>query len=95
MFFEYHDRLFSDDADLSQDGLRGVAGDLGLDLDRFEECVVSDSPLLSIQEDLEQGATYGVRGTPAFFINGRVVFGAQSLETFRATIEAALEEMDG
>jgi protein-disulfide isomerase len=95
VFWAYHDLLFSDEADLTAGGLREHAAGVGLEEDRFDECVASEEPLLSIQEDIERGISYGVRGTPAFFINGRVVFGAQSLDAFRATIDAALEDMEG
>ncbi len=92
-FFEYHDRLFRQrDPDLSQAGLLKYAEDLDLDMSRFNSCVVSEDTWATVQEDHELGSTYGVSGTPAFFINGRVVFGAQPLEAFRTAIDAALEE---
>jgi len=95
VFWAYHDLLFSDGADLTADGLGAGAAQVGLEMDRFDECFASEESLSSIQEGVELGVSYGVRGTPAFFINGRVVFGAQPVEVFRATIDAALEEMDG
>ncbi len=94
-FWAYHDLLFSDGADLTGSGLREYAAQVGLEADRFDECLASQEPQVSVQEDVELGASYGVRGTPAFFINGRVVIGAQPLEVFRATIDAALEDMEG
>ena len=94
-FWAYHDLLFSDGADLTPDGLREYANQVGLEADGFDECIASQGPLTSIQEDLERGVDYGVRGTPAFFINGRVIFGAQPLEAFRAAVDAALEDMEG
>ncbi|NNM05876.1 MAG: DsbA family protein [Gemmatimonadetes bacterium] len=94
-FWAYHDILFSGGAVLSPDSLGAYASRLGLEQTRFDECFASQEPLQHIQEDLERGVNYGVRGTPAFFINGRVLFGAQPLETFRATVDAALEEMEG
>ena len=95
VFWAYHDILFSDGADLTAGGLRESAAQVGLELDRFDECIASQETLPRIQEDVERGASYGVRGTPAFFVNGRVVFGAQPLDVFRATIDAALEDMEG
>ncbi len=95
LFWEYHDLLFSGGAGLTAEGLREGASLLGLEMDRFDECFASEEPLPSIQDGLELGVSYGVRGTPAFFINGRVILGAQPLEVFRATIDAALEEMEG
>ncbi len=42
--------------------------------------------------DLNEGIDLGVSGTPAFFINGRFLSGAQPFEAFAAYIEAELEE---
>ena len=36
------------------------------------------------------GEEYGVRGTPAFFVNGQSLSGAQPIEAFEAAVEAAL-----
>jgi protein-disulfide isomerase len=91
-FWDYHHRLFERRADLSQAGLMRYAEELELDMDRFGGCIMADETWEKVQEDHEMGSTYGVSGTPAFFINGRVVFGAQPLEVFRNAIDAALEE---
>jgi protein-disulfide isomerase len=94
-FWEYHDLLFAQEKGLSPESLLAYADEAGLEEGAFRECVESDEPAKVVQDDMERGATYGVRGTPAFFINGRVVFGAQPLEAFKRTIDAALEEAAG
>jgi len=94
-FWEYHDLLFAQEQGLTPESLRSYAEDAGLDQGAFQECLESGEPTRVVQEDIQRGAAYGVRGTPAFFINGRVIFGAQPLEAFRRTIDAALEEADG
>jgi protein-disulfide isomerase len=43
-----------------------------------------------VQQDVEEGTRIGVTGTPAFCINGRLVSGAQPLESFTRVIEAEL-----
>ena len=92
-FWEYHDRLFRQQRpNLSQAGLLAYAEDLNLDMEAFNACIVNEDTWAKVQEDHELGSTYGVSGTPAFFINGRVVFGAQPLSVFRSAIDAALEE---
>jgi protein-disulfide isomerase len=92
-FWAYHDILFgAPNMNLSQAGLLRYAEELSLDMDRFNACVMDEDTWTLVQEDHELGSTYGVSGTPAFFINGRVVFGAQPLEVFRSAIDAALEE---
>jgi protein-disulfide isomerase len=44
----------------------------------------------AVQRDVEEGTRVGVTGTPAFFINGRLVSGAQPLESFVRVIEEEL-----
>ncbi len=56
----------------------------------FESCVTSNKFAVAVQADIDEGVRAGVTGTPAFFINGRLIAGAQPLERFVAMIE---EEM--
>jgi len=94
-FWEYHDLLFAQERGLSTESLLTYADQAGLDPGEFTRCLASDEPARVVFDDMERGGTYGVRGTPAFFINGRVVYGAQPLEAFKRTIDAALEEAEG
>jgi len=91
-FWEYHDLLFAQEKGLERQSLLAYADEAGLDQGAFEGCLEGGDAVQVVQGDMERGATYGVRGTPAFFINGRVIFGAQPLEAFQRTIDAALEE---
>jgi protein-disulfide isomerase len=68
------------------------ATELGLDEEQFSGCLDDAETDAAVMADLQRGAAYGVRGTPAFFINGRVIFGAQRMEVFRQTMDAALRE---
>jgi len=56
----------------------------------FEQCVNSGAYEAAVQRDVEEGARVGVTGTPAFFINGRLLTGAQPLEGFLRVIEEEL-----
>jgi protein-disulfide isomerase len=94
-FWQYHDLLFQQEQGLSRESLLTYAGQAGLEQDTFEICLSSEEAAQVVRDDLERGATYGVRGTPAFFINGRVVIGAQPLEAFTRIIDSALEEAGG
>jgi len=94
-FWEYHDLLFAQAQGLAPEGLQAYADQVGLDGDTFQSCMNSDDPSRIVLDDLERGAAFGVRGTPAFFINGRVVYGAQPAEAFKQTIDAAMEEAKG
>jgi len=96
-YVEMHDMLFarqgewngrSDAADL----FTNYATDLGLDAAGFAECLDSRTHESAVLADLEQGIRLGVDGTPAFFLNGNFLSGAQPYEVFRDTIEALLAE---
>ena len=43
-----------------------------------------------ISKDMADGSKYGVQGTPAFFINGKLVSGAQPFSAFKQAIDVEL-----
>jgi protein-disulfide isomerase len=83
-FFEYNQKLFV--TDLSPENYKKIAGDLGMDSKKFDECVAKNDEK-TIDQDLADGAAVGVNGTPAFFINGRMLSGAQPFEAFKTIID--------
>jgi protein-disulfide isomerase len=92
-YWEYHDKLFAESG-LEQADFDRYAKDLGLDTNRFTECLKSERPREAVQADVEQGKSVGVSGTPAFFINGRLLSGAQPPEAFREIINEELARAD-
>jgi len=91
-FWAMHDALFAQQQDLSEENLRKVArGVPGMDAARFNACFKSRSQQARVEADKADAEKAGVRGTPAFFVNGRRISGAQPLEVFRDVIEAELE----
>lgn len=89
-FWEYHDTLFANQRALGDDALKQYAVDLELDTEAFNACVESGKYRAEIQTDMRQGQSIGVTGTPAFFINGRFLNGAQPVEAFKAIIDEEL-----
>ena len=89
-FWEMHDRIFANQRDLSVATLEGYARDLGLDLDQYREDLADESLMKRIDDDTQQGADLGVTGTPAFFINGRFLSGAQPYPNFKRLIDDAI-----
>ena len=70
-YWEMHDRLFHRQKALEDDDLRSYAGELGLDLDRFDRDRADADGLARIERDIASaGATGVVRGTPTLFIDG-------------------------
>lgn len=89
-FWEYHDRLFSAQNKLAVDDLKAAAADLGLDTDKFNKCLDSGKYADEVKKDQEDGQKVGVTGTPAAFINGKLVNGARPIDNFKAIIDAEL-----
>jgi protein-disulfide isomerase len=73
-FWKAHDLLFA-----SQDRLRDdrfyseMAQQLGLDQAQFAEALTSPGVLERIDEDIELAVRIGLRGTPAVYVEGRLV----------------------
>jgi protein-disulfide isomerase len=89
-FWEMHDHLWANSSKLAVEDLKAHAGALGLDRKAFDACLDSGRHAGQVQRDMEAGASYGVSGTPAFFVNGRPLVGAQPFEAFRDVIEDEL-----
>jgi protein-disulfide isomerase len=91
-YWKYHDLLFNNQSALDDASLKEYAASLQLDTAAFNQCLDSDKYLSEVQKDEQDGITAGVQGTPAFFINGVLISGAQPYSVFQAAIEAALAE---
>ncbi len=91
-YYEMHDKLFEDGVKGGVDSFKEYAKELGLDTEAFNECLDSDAMAEEVKKDMKDGAAVGVTGTPAFFVNGVMVSGAQPFANFKAVIDAALEE---
>jgi protein-disulfide isomerase len=90
-FWEYHDLLFQNQQALDVGSLEDYARQLDLDVAAFASCLDSDRYLAEVQHDLTDGQSYGVKGTPTFFINGRILRGAQPFSAFQAVIDEELQ----
>jgi len=85
-FWEMHDLLFSHQDALTVDDLRGYAGELGLDVDRFTRDLDNRRYSLRVERDVASADDSGAAGTPTFFINGRRHQGAPDRESLTAAI---------
>jgi protein-disulfide isomerase len=90
MFWEMHDIIFDNQSQIDADSLRVYAGDIGLDLNAFDDCFEDEATLEEVMADISEGQSYGVRGTPTFFINGMPLVGAQPFEAFQSAIDEEL-----
>jgi protein-disulfide isomerase len=89
-FWEYHKTLFANQGALMPDDLKAHAKTIGLDTAKFNECLDSGRTKSKIDADMEVAKAAGVNGTPAFFINGIMISGAQPFEKFDEIIKAEL-----
>ena len=92
-FWEYHDLLFKNQGKLELADLKAYALSLGLDEGKFNLCLESGKYAAEVQKDIQDGQTYGVKGTPTFFINGRMVVGAQPYATFKTVLDEELAKV--
>lgn len=91
-FWEYHDTLFENQESLKVTDLKKYAADLGLKTQDFTSCLDGKKYKSQIEMDIMEANRVGVRGTPAFFINGRFLSGAQPFENFQTIIEEELKK---
>jgi protein-disulfide isomerase len=98
-FWQMHDRLFAtqrewgNQPDAAQRFER-IAQELRLDMDAYRDCTANDRPSSIIVSDAMQAAEAGIRGTPAFILNGpggqRALSGAVPFEQFKSEMDALL-----
>jgi len=89
-FWQLHDAMFNDQQNLTVDDLKQKAAKLSLDTAAFNSCLDSGKYLAEIQSDMEEGVRVGISGTPAMFINGRLLIGAQPYGEIQKIIEDEL-----
>ena len=89
-YFEMHDKLFDNGVQGGVSSFKQFAGQIGLNQGDFDSCLDSDKMASEVQKDSQDGQKYGVQGTPAFFINGRLISGAQPFSAFKQAIDAEL-----
>jgi protein-disulfide isomerase len=89
-FWAAHDALFEGQKNLEDAGLQEIASKLGLSWDKANAAIQSGKYNAKIDESTDVGGEFGVRGTPHFFINGRVLSGAQPYEKFKELIDLQL-----
>jgi protein-disulfide isomerase len=86
-FWEMHDKLFQDPRGLTDENFQKYGEEIGLDMAKFKKDMQDKELEAKIKKQQSQGATLGARGTPAFFINGRFLSGAQPFEAFKKVID--------
>ena len=89
-FWEFHDKLYAGGTDASPETLTRFAREINMDLVAFQQCLSIGKHRSEIDRDIQEATNFGVTGTPGFFINGRLVSGAQAYESFARVINEEL-----
>jgi len=102
MFWEYHDKIFQNQKNWERLGtedvvnvLKAYAEELALDTKQFNECLDSGKYLDEVQKDYQEGNSYGITGTPVFFIGNEKggyikLTGAQPYSSFQNVLDQML-----
>jgi protein-disulfide isomerase len=89
-FWEMHKQLFANQRALEVADLKSHAAAIGLDAAKFADCLDNSKTKAKVEADAKAGSEAGVNGTPAFFINGKVLSGALPFSEFEKVINAEL-----
>jgi protein-disulfide isomerase len=89
-FWAFHDRLFENYKQLSDQKIKDIARDLGFDVEKFEKKMKDPGILSQIRQDVLDGNQAGVRGTPTVYIGGRLLKNWSPKE-FQTLIDKELE----
>ncbi len=93
-FWEMHDKLFDNQKALARPDLEKYAQEMQLPEAKVKAALDSDKFAKDIEADVKQGNKLGANGTPAFYINGRNLSGAQPFEAFKAVIDEELKRAE-
>ena len=91
-YWAYHDKLFANQPAFQRADLLRYASEVGLPREAFTRCLDARQFAPAVEADVEQARAIGVRGTPTFVINGRLVAGPLPIEDFRTLINDALKD---
>jgi protein-disulfide isomerase len=87
-FWEMHDLLFERQNQLEENDLLSYAQKIGLDLDQFEQDMISEAMVSKVENDFESGMRSGVNGTPSFFVNGEKYNNSWYYEPFLSQLKS-------
>lgn len=94
-FWELHDAMFENQQELAVEQLKAKAASLGMNAEQFNSCLDGGKFAAQVKTDFDEGAKAGVNGTPAMFINGRFLSGAQPLNEITKVIDDELARKAG
>lgn len=91
-YFDYNRKLFDNQGNLTVDDLKKYARELKLDSSKFDKCLETGKYTKIVEDSMNAGIEAGVTGTPAFFVNGIMISGAQPISAFKEIIDDELKK---
>ena len=91
---EMHDALFAIEGELNAEMIAAAAQKVELVREAYAKCLEDPAVGAAVDADMKTGEAIGVEGTPAFFVNGIPLSGAQPPEAFAEIIEAELSRRE-
>ena len=88
-FWEAHEKLFANQNDLNDTKVEAIAGELGLDMEKFKKDLQDPAIASVIDRDMNDGLKANVQGTPTIFINGKLL---NQRNLLLQAVEAALKK---
>ncbi len=88
-FWEMHDLLFLHQDAQSDADMLNYAEQIGLDVNQWQACLSSSTPVDRVAADESDASRARVNGTPSFFINGLSLVGARPLQDFLTVVDQA------
>ncbi len=88
-FWKMHDKIFQKSPDIGPDALVALAKEIGLNETAFKSCLTSGEMKARVDADAATGNDAGVEGTPATYINGKLISGAIPYASLKTALQAA------
>ena len=95
-FWKLYSFWFENQGQVTPDNVKDKATDVlkdtGIDMAKWTDCFDNQKTAAKVDAEMQEGSSVGVRGTPGFIINGRLISGAQPYENFKNVIDDELAQ---
>lgn len=82
VYWPYRKLLFENQGEFDIKNLKLLSKNLGIDISQFDKCLDEEKYATEVRQDYSEGVDLGVTGTPTYFVNGELVEGSRSYETW-------------
>jgi protein-disulfide isomerase len=85
-FWPFYESLYQNQTMADDKSLVDLAGKSGLKVAQFSKCLKSNKYKQKIDSQIQEANDLGIKSTPTFYVNGKIISGAQKFEVFRDLI---------